>query len=99
MDVVVGIQHAGKQVARHFDSEQGENVFLDPTELPRDIAEGAAYAGQPVRYRDWFSGTALKEMLKGARPDHVQRFMAAHRGEGREVYGNPYRGYAGAYLT
>jgi hypothetical protein len=37
-------------------------------------------------------------MLKGASPAHVERFMAAHRAHGREVYGNPYRGYAGAYL-
>jgi hypothetical protein len=99
MDVVEGIQHAAKQVELHFDSEYGESVFLDTTELPPDLAEGAAYAVRTVRYRDWFPGTVLKEMLKGAQPDHVERFMAAHRGEGREVYGNPFRGYAGAYLT
>ena len=34
-------------------------------------------------------------MPKGASPEHIERFMATHR----EVYGNPYRGYAGAYLT
>jgi hypothetical protein len=38
-------------------------------------------------------------MLKGASPEHIERFMAMHRHQGREVYGNPYRGYAGAYLA
>jgi hypothetical protein len=38
-------------------------------------------------------------MLKGASPGHIERFMATHRSQGREVYGNPYRGYAGAYLA
>lgn len=75
------------------------SVPIFPSELPPDLAEGAAYAGRAVRYREWYPGGALKEMLKGASPPHIERFMAMHRGEGREVYGNPYRGYAGAYLT
>ena len=99
MDVLDGILRAARQVRRHFDSELGESLFLDPTEAPPDLAEGAAYAGRAVRYREWFPGGALKEMLKGAAPEHIERFMALHRGAGREVYGNPYRGYAGAYLV
>jgi hypothetical protein len=99
MDVIDGILHAAKQVRRYYDSEYRESVFLDPTELPPDLAEGAAYAGTAVRYRDWFPGGDLKEMLKGASPEHIERFMAMHRHAGREVYGNPYRGYAGAYLA
>ncbi|MGQ0653640.1 MAG: hypothetical protein ACT4P4_15455 [Betaproteobacteria bacterium] len=66
--------------------------------LPPDLAEGAAYAGLAVRYRDWMREGALKEMLKGAQPAHIERFMREHRDAGREVYGNPWRGYAGAYL-
>ena len=97
-DVVEGILHAAKQVRRYYDSEFDESVFLDPTEVPTDLAEGAAYAGRPVRYRELSRGGELKEMLKGAPPAHIDRFMARHRREGREVYGNPYRGYAGAYL-
>jgi hypothetical protein len=99
MDVVEGIFHAAKQVGRHYDSEYGESVFLDPTQLPPDLAEGAAYAGRPVRYREWFRGPVVKEMLKGAAPGHIERFMLDHLARGREVYGNPYRGYAGAYIT
>ena len=38
-------------------------------------------------------------MLNGASPEHSERFRAAHRARGREVYGNPHRGYAGAYLV
>ena len=73
-------------------------MFLDPTEVPTDLAVGAADGGRPVRYRELSRGGELKEMLKGAPPAHIDRFMARHRREGREVYGNPYRGYAGAYL-
>jgi hypothetical protein len=97
-DVIDGILHAAKQVRRHYDSEFGESVFLDPTETPPDLPEGGAYAGRPVRYRGLFPGGALKEMLKGASPAHIERFMDAHRQRGREVYGNPHRGYAGAYI-
>lgn len=97
-DVIEGILHAAKQVRRYYDSEFGESVFLDPTEAPLDLPEGGAYAGRPVRYRALFPGGELKEMLKGATPAHIERFMASHRNQGREVYGNPYRGYAGAYL-
>ena len=98
MDVVDGIFHAAKLVRRCYDSEYGESVFLDPTAVPPDLQEGAAYAGRPVRYREWFDRSQLKEMLKGAAPAHIERFMAEHRDLGREVYGNPYRGYAGAYI-
>lgn len=97
-DVVEGIEHAARKVRRHFDSEYGESCFLDPTEIPLDLAEGAAVAGCPVRYREFFPNGDLKEMLKGGSPAHIERFMAMHRELGREVYGNPYRGYAGAYL-
>ena len=98
-DVLDGIVHAAKLVMRHYDCEYAESVFLDPTENPPDLAEGAAYAGRAVRYREWFPTGELKEMLKGASPEHIERFMARHRDEGREVYGNPHRGYAGAYLA
>jgi hypothetical protein len=97
-DVVDGILHAAKEVRRNYDSELGESLFLDPTEIPPDLAEGGAYAGRAVRYRDLFPGGAQKEMLKGAAPEHIERFLAAHRARGHEVYGNPYRGYAGAYV-
>jgi hypothetical protein len=97
-DVVEGILDAAKQVQRHYDSESGESVFLDPTETPPDLPEGAAYAGKPVRYRQRLADGGLKEMLKGATPEHIGRFMAGHEEAGRVVYGNPYRGYAGAYI-
>lgn len=98
-DVIDGVLHAARQVLRFYDSEHGESVFLDPTQNPPDLAEGAAYAGRAVRYREWFPEGTLKEMLKGGSPAHIERFMAQHRGQGREVYGNPHRGYAGAYLV
>jgi hypothetical protein len=55
--------------------------------------------GHPVRYRELFRTGEYKEMLKGAEPGHIERFMDEHRALGRRVYGNPYRGYAGAYLN
>lgn len=96
-DVMEGILACAKQVDRQYDSELGEALFLDPTEVPLDLAEGAAYAGKPVRYRQLLPSREVKEMLKGARPEHIERFMDAHRMAGRRVYGNPYRGYAGTY--
>jgi len=97
-DVIDGILDAAVRVQRHYDSEFGESVFLDPTEVPPDLPEGAAYAGRAVRYRHLLPGGELKEMLKGAAPAHIERFMAEHAAAGRKVYGNPYRGYAGSYL-
>lgn len=96
-DVVAGILDAARRVRAHHDSEFGESRFLDPTEMPLDLAEGAAYAGLPVRYRELLPEGVLKEMFKGGTPDTVQAFMAEHHAAGRPVYGNPYRGYAGAY--
>jgi hypothetical protein len=96
-DVIEGITDAARRVRRHHDSEFGEARFLDPTELPLDLAEGAAYAGVPVRYRELLPEGILKEMFKGGTPEAVEAFMAEHRDAGRPVYGNPYRGYAGAY--
>ena len=96
-DMMEGIQDAARWVERHYDSELGEAVFLDSAEVPLDLAEGAALAGKLVRYRQLLPDGELKEMLMGAGPDHIEMFMAAHRAAGRQVYGNPYRGYAGAY--
>lgn len=96
-DVVEGILDAAKRVKRHYDSEFNESRFADPTQIPRDLPEGAAYAGKPVRYRALLPDGVLKEMLKGGDPQHVERFMREHEQAGRSTYGNPYRGYAGAY--
>ncbi len=96
-DVVDGIIDTASRVLTHRDSEFGESRFLDPTEMPLDLAEGAAYAGMPVRYRALLPEGVLKEMFKGGTPEQVEAFMAEHREAGRPVYGNPYRGYAGTY--
>jgi hypothetical protein len=96
-DVIEGILDAAGRVRAHHDSEFGESRFLDPTDIPLDLAEGSAYAGIPVRYRGLMPDGTLKEMFKGGSPDAVERFMDEHRRAGRQVYGNPYRGYAGTY--
>lgn len=96
-DVMEGVFHAAKQVCKHYDSQLGEAIFPDPTAVPPDLAEGAAYAGKAIRYRQLLPDGVLKEMLKGAGPAHIERFMEGHRAAGRHVYGNPHRGYAGAY--
>lgn len=96
-DVLDGIFEAAKLVHRQYDPQVGEALFLDPTEIPPDLAEGAAYAGRPVRYRQLLPDGVVKEMLKGADVAHIERFLERHRAAGRQTYGNPYRGYAGAY--
>lgn len=98
-DVMEGILDAQKAVRRQYDFEYDESIFLDPTEVSPDLAEGAALEGVPVRYRQFFMpGGDLKEMLKGASAEHIARFMEEHERAGRHVYGNPHRGYAGAYI-
>ena len=97
-DVVEGILRAAAQVERHYDTTSRESIFPDPTMIVPELAEGAAYVGRPIRYRELYPTGELKEMLKGGTPEHIERFMAEHRDQGREVYGNPHRGYAGAYL-
>lgn len=97
-DVICGVLEAARQVRKHYDGELDESRFPDPMEVPLDLAEGSAYAGIPVRYRTWTADGTIKEMFKGGTPEAVAAFMAEHRGFGRKVYGNPYRGYAGAYL-
>lgn len=96
-DVIGGILDAAQRVEQRHDSALGESRFFDPTELPPDLAEGAAYAGLAVRYRELLPEGVLKEMFKGGTPTAVAAFMDEHRGAGRHVYGNPHRGYAGAY--
>lgn len=97
-NVVEGILDAARKVERHYDPALAESRFPDPIDVPKDLAEGAAYTGRAIRYRELLPGGELKEMLKGAAPAHIERFMAEHREKGRETYGNPHRGYAGAYL-
>ncbi|HEX7690385.1 MAG TPA: hypothetical protein VF453_21945, partial [Burkholderiaceae bacterium] len=96
-DVVTGITEAAARVRGRHDCATGEARFLDPTRLPSDLPEGAAYAGLPVRYRMLLPEGVLKEMLKGGTPAAVETFIAEHEAAGRPAYGNPYRGYAGAY--
>jgi hypothetical protein len=96
-EVIGGILDAAVMVRARFDPVLGESRFLDPLVVPRDLPEGAAYAGLPVRYRALMPDGVVKEMFKGAAPDAIERFMQAHREAGRLAYGNPYRGYAGAY--
>jgi hypothetical protein len=96
-DVIDGILDASKRVRRHYDSEFAESRFLDPTRVPKDLAEGAAHAGVPVRYRALLPDGTLKEMIKGASPEGIGRFIAEHEAAGRPTYGNPHRGYAGSY--
>jgi hypothetical protein len=97
-DVMSGVLDAASRLKQHFDSDVAESVFLDPVEVPLDLAEGAAYAGTPIRYRELLPSGEMKEMLKGAAPENIERFMQGHADAGRSVYGNPFRGYAGAYL-
>lgn len=40
-----------------------------------------------------------KEVFLGGESSAITAFMASREAEGREVYGNPSRGYAGAYLA
>lgn len=100
LDTKIGhVLSAADRIRAVFDPALGEATFLDPTQVPAELAEGAAYAGLPVRYRILsMSGGHLKECIKGASFDRIEAFINHHRNEGRRAYGNPYRGYAGAYL-
>lgn len=97
-NVMTDIERAANTVKSRFNPKRGEAAFLDPTRLPRHLPEGAAYAGKPIRYRAMNSEFRMKEMIKGANPRAIETFIREHEQAGRSVYGNPHRGYAGAYL-
>ncbi|NEX64610.1 TetR family transcriptional regulator [Noviherbaspirillum galbum] len=97
--VVSSILDAARLVRERYDALEGAALFLDPTLMVPDLPEGAARAGRPVRYRSMEPGGQVKEMLKGASAEMISSFMESHHALGRRVYGNPYRGYAGAYLN
>lgn len=98
-DTLTSILAAAKAVNQHYDPAAGMSIFLDPTRTPADLPEGAARAGKAVRYRSLSLDGVLKEMVKGGTPAQLAAFIAEHEALGRRTYGNPYRGYAGAYLT
>lgn len=83
---------------RKHQGVDGTSVCLDPTQTPREVAEGSAYAGIPIQYMSMSEDGRLKRMFKGGSKEQVETFMADHQAQGHRVYGNPYRGYAGAYL-
>lgn len=89
---------AGAKVRRRYDERLGASFFSDPTRSPKDLPEGAAYVGIPVIYRSLMPGGTMKEMIKGACPARIEAFMREHQAKGRRTYGNPFRGYAGAYF-
>lgn len=97
-ETMSGILDAAKRALDRFDPTLGASVFLDPTRAPRDLPEGAARAGVPVIYRRFAPDGSLKEMIKGSTSEATRLFMAGHEALGHRVYGNPHRGYAGAYL-
>lgn len=97
-DMITGILAAALRVKARYRPQEGCSRFDDPTGIPAELPEGAAYAGLAVRYRAYSPAGDLKEMLKGGTPAQISAFMAEHETAGRRTYGNPYRGYAGAYL-
>jgi hypothetical protein len=68
--------------------------FGDPVpELPEASArEGIPFTAE-IKDRDG----RMKEVLQGADHATIVAWMDARKAEGREVYGNPVRGFAGAY--
>lgn len=82
-----------------FSPISGRADFDDPFSLPPEIQEASAYLGIPVCYVDFSFSGDIKRCIKGASYEAILLFMAEHRERGFPVYGNPYRGYAGAYLA
>jgi hypothetical protein len=64
-----------------------------------EAPEAAARLGLAIIARVKDRDGREKDVLMGsATPPHIAEWMAARRAEGREVYGDPARGFAGAYL-
>jgi len=97
-EVIAGVLRAAEEVRRSYNPTVGASIFLDPTVVPHDLPEGAAYTGIPIIYRALNLHGILKEMIKGGSEEQILNFMCEHKSHGRRVYGNPFRGYAGAYL-
>lgn len=97
-DVFNDIFTAKDLVNKNYCEEKQMSFFLDPLNQPNYIAEASAYVGKPICYRRITPEGNIKEMLKGGTEQQISDFLAQHQAEGRRVYGNPNRGYAGAYL-
>ena len=80
------VQYGGVEVA-----SMGDRAI---PELP----EAAAREGIPFLAVVWDRDGRRKIVLQAAPPAAVEDFMAIRRKEGCEVYGDPARGFAGAYI-
>lgn len=78
--------------------KDGRVLSMEPALRPNMLAEACAYLGFPIEYCDVTWEGKVKHMLKGGSPEQISQFMATQEEKGRSVYGNPHRGYAGAYL-
>lgn len=64
-----------------------------------EVPEAAARDGQPFTAEVVDRDRRRKVVLQAAPPAVVEAFMAGHRADDREVYGDPARGFAGAFLA
>ena len=92
------VEASVSKVREVFDADEGCADFSDPFEVPQEVGEAAAIANLPVRYVQWSDSGSLKQRFKGGTPEAVRNFMSRMSMQGFRVYGNPARGYAGAYV-
>lgn len=98
-EVVDGIMDAAKLIRNSVSDKTGFAEILDPTLINDYFPEASAYTGVPILYQSMSQSGDLKLMLKGANNEQISEFMRYNENEGNRVYGNPYRGYAGAYIN
>ncbi len=97
-EVINDVFAAKELINKNYCEKAEMSFFLDPLNQPNYIAEASAYVGKPICYRRITPEGNTKEMLKGGTFTQISDFIERHKLAGRRVYGNPYRGYAGAYL-
>lgn len=97
-EVMDAIMNDVKIIRASIDDSDGIAKIMDPTLIDDYMAEASAYVGVPILYQSMSSSGDLKVMLKGGSPEQISAFMKEQEELGSRVYGNPYRGYAGAYI-
>lgn len=95
-DIMTAISDAITWAKENF--KEGRVLSMEPALRPNMLAEACAYLGYPLEYCDITWEGKVKHMLKGGSPEQIHQFMSVQEEKGHTVYGNPYRGYAGAYL-
>ncbi len=99
-------RHQGRTVKSVMDDIEAARAWLrsqtdaipHASESIPELPEAAAREGKAFT-ASMISGGRKKTVLQGADEPTIRQWMERHRADGREVYGDPVRGFAGFYQS